>query len=508
MPRVIEAKEHLHKQLTEAQADTARRDKFMKEHQETLKDIYRIADELYRDQLEHERQQLQGISNGTAEHGSLESITKQPQPASDSTLHHQQKQQGGSSSKARYSSGSPDRSSPSANATKPPSPLTPPHTPQPGTRYIGPVLTDEEMKDETAAFDAFILAARKCKISEFHRQAEMMEHELAERLHTQKYNKKETWEILTQHDQAMEELKKRKEQERKDLCEAERKRRKADIAARARERESDEEHDLPSQPSQRQRSDSFQQKRKEDEMVTQTRWRLARADSSVLLDNSRGQTSAEWVTNMQSQSASNRQQSTGSAKVKLPGAQARAGQPPIERAESSSGLLFVAPVDSTTKGTGLDQAGLQTSHVDKITPLSPTVHLPKLYSDIEGDEDAEFLTSNPDTKVYKRVRFGPVQLDDSDVDSSDPGRPSNDLRLGPGSGPDVAWSRWTMPRELDNGEGTSKERSREITMGLKQAKGERNIEIWHPPVEKEGKGKEKEVVPDGPAQSQQNVWRS
>jgi hypothetical protein len=497
MPLVIEAREDLQRKLT--QADAVSYDKFTKEHNDTLKNIYRIADKLYREQIEREQQNLKTVP---MEHGSPESITKQ-QSTSNPMRHHQQKESEGSSPKGRSSSEEQDPSPRASNATKSPSPLTPPLTPQPGTRYIGPALTDEEMKDEAAAFDDFTLAARKQKISEFHREAEIMEFDLVEQFHTQKFDKKATLEMLQQHDEAMGELRKIKEQERKDMCVAERKRRVAKIAGRVREKEPDGQHDIPAQSNQRQRSDYFQQKRKEDEMVTQTRWRLATADTSGVPENSRGQTSAGRATNTQNHIAASGPQSSGFAKDNFSGIRVRADHPPTEKAEGSSGLLFVDSVDRRRKAPRLDEASSKTSDVDRITPLSPTAHLPKLYSE---DDDNEFLTPNPSAKIDKRVRFRlRVQMDDSDVDSSDTDRPiSNSLAPETGSR-----RQWTVPHEFDNGEGTSRAptvRSRKTAMvELKQARSERNTDIWHPPTEKEGKGKEREVLL---VYSQQDSWRS
>ena len=160
------------------------------------------------------------------------------------------------------------------------------------------------MRRKLPAFDNFTLVARKQKIREFHKVAETMELELAEQFHAKNYDKKTTLEILKQHELAMEGLRKVKEQERKDMCVAERDRRRTEIGARARHKTADQHVPV----NQAEHSSSFQQKPGEDQMATQPRWRSAKAGTSS--ENNRGQTAAGPAANTENLDDTSRQDSS------------------------------------------------------------------------------------------------------------------------------------------------------------------------------------------------------
>ncbi|KAF7979267.1 hypothetical protein HWV62_42950 [Athelia sp. TMB] len=79
LPMVQEAKDVLQRKLGEAPVDQVTRDRLANEHSDTLKNIRRIADDLYRDQIEQERQQLKWAQGGTVERGWSEGLVKQQQ---------------------------------------------------------------------------------------------------------------------------------------------------------------------------------------------------------------------------------------------------------------------------------------------------------------------------------------------------------------------------------------------------------------------------------------------
>jgi hypothetical protein len=468
---IFMANEDFQKKLTEAQPDTT-----------SWKHICRIADGLYRDQMEQERQQLHGAHGGSSEHRqSSEGVPKQAT-------------QGEFSPKARSHPDAQDRSPRAADPTKP---LTPPHTPQPGTRYIGPVLTDDEKKDEVAAFENFSLAVRKQKIQEFHKEAEIKELDLAERFHVQEYDKKTTWEILKQHELAMEDLKKVKDNERRGLCAAERERRKAEIAARVRDKHAGEQHD----------AQGIQQKRREEKMETQAKRRWAKAGTPRGSENSRGQTTAGVVTNLESLDAPSRQQYGVTGKGESSGMRIQTNGRRTENLEGSAGLFFMELADPRGKGARVDEASLDTNDLSR-TPWTSSVLLPELNSDTDGE--GESLAPNPIIKDHKHVHFTPsVLADDSDADSSDTDRPFSNSLESAGPGPGITRGQGAMSHGLGIGEGPS---GRPTTRSRKPAMTgpkHRSPAIWHPPVEKESKGKEWEVLPDSsPIQSQQGAWRN
>ncbi|KIM76213.1 hypothetical protein PILCRDRAFT_652928 [Piloderma croceum F 1598] len=67
-PMYIEAKEALDSKLREAPVDPEGREKLAKEHSDTMKNIRRIAEDLFQDQVEEERQQLRWTQGGTMSH--------------------------------------------------------------------------------------------------------------------------------------------------------------------------------------------------------------------------------------------------------------------------------------------------------------------------------------------------------------------------------------------------------------------------------------------------------
>ena len=143
--------------------------------------------------------------------------------------------------------------------------ITPP--PTPGTRYIGPELTSEEKDKEEAAFDAFLLTARRQKIIEFHEAAAMMEVKLADELHTHRLVGSQLKAVLKKHDNDMLKLKERMEQERKAMCDAEKARRVAELGVITRDVRSAGPEDSQSQATQktRVRSDTIRPNRPEDQ---------------------------------------------------------------------------------------------------------------------------------------------------------------------------------------------------------------------------------------------------
>jgi hypothetical protein len=67
-PMFMEAKEALDSKLSVAPVDPESRDKLAKEHSDTMKNIRRIAEDLFQDQVEAERQQLRWAQGGTMSH--------------------------------------------------------------------------------------------------------------------------------------------------------------------------------------------------------------------------------------------------------------------------------------------------------------------------------------------------------------------------------------------------------------------------------------------------------
>src|SRR5882762_4715894 len=68
LPMFTEAKEAFMQKLGEAPVDEATRERLAQEHNDTLKNIHRIAADLYRDQIEQERQQLRWAQGGVVDH--------------------------------------------------------------------------------------------------------------------------------------------------------------------------------------------------------------------------------------------------------------------------------------------------------------------------------------------------------------------------------------------------------------------------------------------------------
>ena len=79
LPMYNDAKETLNQKLREAPVDEARRERLVKEHHDTLKNIRRIADDIFRDQIEEERQQLLWARGETVDSAWSGGLVKQQQ---------------------------------------------------------------------------------------------------------------------------------------------------------------------------------------------------------------------------------------------------------------------------------------------------------------------------------------------------------------------------------------------------------------------------------------------
>ncbi|KZP23437.1 hypothetical protein FIBSPDRAFT_737272, partial [Athelia psychrophila] len=77
LPMVQEAKDALQRKLNEAPVDQPTRDRLASEHSDTLKNIRRIADDLYRDQMTEERAQLRMAQGGPVDQALSVGIVKQ-----------------------------------------------------------------------------------------------------------------------------------------------------------------------------------------------------------------------------------------------------------------------------------------------------------------------------------------------------------------------------------------------------------------------------------------------
>jgi hypothetical protein len=76
---VSDAREALNQKLREAPVDNATRVRLANEHSDTLRNIRRIADDIYRDQIEQERQQLRWAQGGTVDRKWTGHLVKQQQ---------------------------------------------------------------------------------------------------------------------------------------------------------------------------------------------------------------------------------------------------------------------------------------------------------------------------------------------------------------------------------------------------------------------------------------------
>ncbi|KAF7979266.1 hypothetical protein HWV62_14566 [Athelia sp. TMB] len=83
LPLVQEAKDLYSRKLNEGPLDQVTRGRLTNEHSQALQNIRRIADDLYRDQIDQERQQLKWAQGGTVERGWSEGIVKQQQAIID-----------------------------------------------------------------------------------------------------------------------------------------------------------------------------------------------------------------------------------------------------------------------------------------------------------------------------------------------------------------------------------------------------------------------------------------
>jgi len=132
-------------------------------------------------------------------------------------------------------------------------------------------------------------------------------------------------------------------------------------------------------------------------------------------------------------------------------------------------------VDRQSKDSSVDDGA---SYFSKITPLTPTVLLPEIYSDTD---DNESRMSAPFVKTRKNVRFTPSVLgNDSDSDSSsetETDRPfRNSLGLGSSSGSGFGGA-YARPRRQ------TIRPTKPVMVAPQDGKGDRNTEIWYPPVE-------------------------
>ncbi|KAF8881253.1 hypothetical protein BD779DRAFT_1788368 [Infundibulicybe gibba] len=108
----------------------------------------------------------------------------------------------------------------------------------PGPSYLGPQLADsEDMHNEEAEFEKFKMETRITKIWEFHHTAAVADINLIKDIFastkTGSLRKEEDLMRIAEHERRMTELREVKEQERKDIVEAERQRRRAEIRSRS-----------------------------------------------------------------------------------------------------------------------------------------------------------------------------------------------------------------------------------------------------------------------------------
>ena len=340
--------------------------------------------------------------------------------------------------------------------TTPPSPLTPPHTPHSATRYIGPILTDDEEED---LFDGVSFAIRNQKIVEFHEEAAVLDIRVAERLHEHKKDKRDkklVGVILTQHQQKVEDLRKAKEKERKDATDAERKRRRAEIDD-ARNRESAGQGDTNHKHAKQQpRSGSSQQKGKEDQ-------------------NRPSESSSAW-SRPPPGTAVDMQTSINGSNSRRPGVAKQANRHHV----GSHGLFSTDHADRKQNGKGTDQPHVKSRHSSKITPLAPTVGLPEIDSD-DGENGESAASSSDDDFLpgasNKHVRFTPTDNStDYNVQGLRPGLDSESIGgframpSGSGSGKGPAARGTTRPAKIRR-------------IGPGESREERNMEIWYPTEE-------------------------
>ncbi|KZP23439.1 hypothetical protein FIBSPDRAFT_737400, partial [Athelia psychrophila] len=83
LPMVQEAKDVYQRKLNEGPIDQVTRGRLANEHSQALLSVRRIADDLYRDQINQERQQLRLAQGVTVERGWSEGIVKQQQAMFD-----------------------------------------------------------------------------------------------------------------------------------------------------------------------------------------------------------------------------------------------------------------------------------------------------------------------------------------------------------------------------------------------------------------------------------------
>ncbi|KAJ7163477.1 hypothetical protein C8R43DRAFT_283339 [Mycena crocata] len=106
-----------------------------------------------------------------------------------------------------------------------------------GPRYIGPQLTDAgEMSDDEADFERFKMETRVVKIREFHEEAARADIQLAQDIYNARKTSK-TWRDdeerkISEHEKRMVELRRSKEEERKEIVREERQKRREAIRQR------------------------------------------------------------------------------------------------------------------------------------------------------------------------------------------------------------------------------------------------------------------------------------
>lgn len=360
---------------------------------------------------------------------------------------------------------------PTRTPNTPPSPLTPPITPNDAKRYIGPILVDEEED----LFDDVALAIRRQKILEFHEAAAVLDISVAEELHQHKGNKRKVNQMLKRRQEEAEELQMKKEKERKDATDLERKRRRAEIDARAQNGESTERHDPHHRHTKQTPRPSSSQQNARDDGNGRSKDPSYRSQART---GHAGDTRANVSTTKHGQTTNGTSRTPGLVNRNNP---------------AGSHVLFSTdPVNRQKKGAGTDGPHFGSRQSSRITPLTPTVGLPDIDSDDdEGDDesmtssldDDESLASGPNVDEHKHVRFTPSVLADNSTESSErtstlfntsglrPGLDSDVYRAilsGPGSGKGATGGATMQPTKTAG-------------MGSGWGKEEKNIpEFWIP----------------------------
>lgn len=494
---MTEAQQAFAKNRTSASSDPEALRKITKEHNDTLAHTRKLAEDMFQDGMEVERQRLRpvqtGMGAGEITKGRtddkpviVEQSYKQgnDQKRSDSTTRSSQTPQG-----VQLPQGRPR----ALQVPKPLPPLTPPQTPRPGLKYIGPVLTEEEKAKEGAAFNDFALAARKQKIIEYHEAAATMEVALADRLHNHRMDKIQLTAVLKLHDEDMEELKRVKDQERKEMCDVERGRRQAEIATWAQNARSDQRDDGQiKQSNQLPRSDS--KSKKEQHVIPEIR---ANEDPSRV-ETIRQNVTANHTTNQQTKRVDYSRRHTSGVL-----SQGRA-----------TDTYKDARLDVETRAASETRAGSPRMRMSarsevtfgpntftRMTPTTPSTFLPKAFPELASDDEM----SAPEVGDRRRVQFN-VDLyeEDSDSNSSDSERTfGNSLGLGIGPGFEPGFSKLpssTLQRLDGIGSGANRKK-RPVNRKVEQIP-----EIWYPQGD-DDKGKHRAAsIPGSPLSYPRQEW--